>query len=103
MNVNHYVGFDVHKKSVSSCVKTGDGRIVEEGKLSATRQALRRWAQQRTEPGHGAMEATLFSGWIYDALKPHAAEWQMGHPAMMKALGASKETIDLLDARTTAQ
>ena len=33
MNVNHYIGFDVHKKSVSYCVKTGDGRIVEEGKL----------------------------------------------------------------------
>jgi transposase len=66
MNVTHYIGFDVHKKSVSYCVKTGDGRIVEEGKLRATRQALRGWAQQRTEPWHGAMEATLFSGWIYD-------------------------------------
>ena len=102
MNVNHYIGFDVHKKSVSYCVKTGDGRIVEEGKLPATRQALRRWAQQRTEPWHGAMEATLFSGWIYDALKPYAAELQMGHPAMMKAIGASKKKNDRLDARKTA-
>ena len=42
MNVTHYIGFDVHKKSVSYCVKAGDGRIVEEGKLPATRQALRR-------------------------------------------------------------
>ena len=50
MNVHHYIGFDVHKKSISYCVKTGDGRIVEEGKLPATRQALRRWAQQRAEP-----------------------------------------------------
>src|SRR6266849_1353492 len=102
MNVNHYIGFDVHKKSVSYCVKTGDGRIVEEGKLPATRQALRQWAQQRTEPWHGAMEATLFSGWIYDALKPYAAELQMGHPAMMKAIGASKKKNDRLDARKTA-
>ena len=69
MNVTHYIGFDVHKKSVSYCVKAGDGRIVEEGKLPATRQALRRWAQPRTEPWHGAMEATLFSGWIYDLLR----------------------------------
>src|SRR5216684_3141266 len=91
MNVNHYIGFDVHKKSVSYCVKTGDGRIVEEGKLPATRQALRQWAQQRTELWHGAMEATLFSGWIYDALKPYAAELQMGHPAMMKAIGGVQE------------
>jgi transposase len=102
MNVTHYIGFDVHKKSVSYCVKTADGRIVEEGKLPATRQALRGWAQQRTEPWHGAMEATLFSGWIYDALKPYAAELEMGHPAMMKAIGASKKKNDRLDARKTA-
>jgi len=99
MNVTYYIGFDVHKKSVSYCVKTGDGQIVEEGKLRATRQALRGWAQQRSEPWHGAMEATLFSGWIYDALKPYAAELQMGHPAMMKAIGASKKKNDRLDAR----
>ena len=41
MNVNHYIGFDVHKKSVSFCVKTADGKIVEEGKLRATHEMLR--------------------------------------------------------------
>ncbi len=102
MNVNHYIGFDVHKKSISYCVKTADGRIVEEGKLRATHQVLRQWAQQRSEPRHGAMEATLFSGWIYDTLKPFAAELQMGHPALMKAIGASKKKNDRLDARKIA-
>jgi transposase len=48
------------------------------------------------------MEATLFSGWIYDTLKPFAAELQMGHPAMMKAIGASKKKNDKIDARKTA-
>ena len=40
MIVNHYIGFDVHKKSISYCVKTADGMIVEEGKLRATHQVL---------------------------------------------------------------
>ena len=102
MNVNHYIGFDVHKKSVSYCVKTADGTIVEEGKLRATHDVLRQWAGGRPEPWRGAMEATLFSGWIYDALKPYAAELQMGHPAMMKAIGASKKKNDKLDARKIA-
>ena len=102
MNVNHYIGFDVHKKTVSYCVKTADGMIVEEGKLRATHQALRQWAQQRKEPWRGAMEATLFSGWIYDTLKPFAGELQMGHPALMKAIGASKKKNDKLDARKIA-
>ena len=37
MNVIHYIGFDVHKKTISYCVKTVDGRIVEEGTLQAQR------------------------------------------------------------------
>jgi transposase len=102
MNVNHYIGFDVHKKSISYCVKLADGKIVEEGKLRATHEALRQWAAKRTEPWHGAMEATLFSGWIYDTLKPFAAELQMGHPALMKAIAASKKKSDKLDARKIA-
>src|ERR1039457_5144030 len=74
MNINHYIGFDVHKKSISYCVKVADGTIIEEGKLRATHRVLREWARKRTEPWHGAREATLFSSWIYDALKPFAAE-----------------------------
>src|ERR1039458_2653842 len=91
MNANHYIGFDVHKKTVSYCVKTADGCIVEEGKLRATHQVLRQWSRERKEPWRGAMEATLFSGWIYDALKPFAEELQMGHPAMMKAIRRVEE------------
>jgi transposase len=102
MNVIHYIGFDVHKKSVSYCVKTRDGDITEEGKLRATRQVLQEWAGKRKEAWHGAMEATLFSGWIYDTLKPFAAELEMGHPAMMKAIAASKKKNDKIDARKTA-
>ncbi len=102
MTICHYIGFDVHKKSVSYCVKTGDGAIVEEGRLRATHEALRQWASQRPEPWHGAMEATLFSGWIYDVLKPLAAKLQMGHPARMKVIFASKKKNDKLDARKIA-
>ena len=48
MNIQHYIGFDVHKKSISYCVKTGDGKITEEGSLRATRQAIEQWARKRT-------------------------------------------------------
>lgn len=99
MNVKHYIGFDVHKKTVSYCVKVADGTIVEEGKLAAKRATLRAWAEKRPEPWQGAMEATLFSGWIYDTLQPFAARLEMGHPAMMKAIGAAKKKNDRLDAR----
>jgi hypothetical protein len=50
MNAIHYIGFDVHKKTISFCVKTADGQIVEEGRLQAEQTELRRWAAGRKPP-----------------------------------------------------
>jgi transposase len=102
MNATHYIGFDVHKKTISYCVKTAAGEIVEQGTLAAQRAVLRDWAEARKEPWHGAMEATLFSAWIYDTLKPYAQQLDMGHPAKMKAISAGKKKSDAIDARTIA-
>lgn len=102
MNIPHYIGFDVHKKTVNYCVKTADGQIVEEGKLAASRAKLREWAAAQPCLWQGAMEATLFSAWIYDTLKPYAQQLLMGHPAKMKAITAGKKKSDRLDARTIA-
>src|SRR5690242_11358990 len=102
MNIDHYIGFDVHKKTISYCIKTSDGTIGEEGKIAAKRSVLRDWASRQTTPWKGGMEATMFSGWIYDTLKPYAAQLQMGHPAMMKAICAAKKKNDRIDARKIA-
>jgi len=102
MDTLHYIGFDVHKKSISYCVKLADGQIVEEGRLTAERRHLRRWASQRTDVWAGAMEATLFSGWIYDTLKPFARQLDMAHPAMMRVITAGKKKTDRIDARKIA-
>ena len=102
MTIEHYIGLDVHKKSISFCIKRADGSIREEGRIRATRQELRAWAEKRTGGWHGAMEATLFSGWIYDELKPYAVRLDMGNPSMMKAISAAKKKNDRLDARKIA-
>jgi transposase len=102
MNVVHYIGFDVHKKSISYCVKTVAGEIVKEGKLAADRATLQEWAEKQPQAWRGAMEATLFSAWIYDTLKPYAVQLEMGHPARMKAITCGKKKSDRIDARTIA-
>ncbi|MFZ0705983.1 MAG: hypothetical protein WAM71_10305, partial [Candidatus Korobacteraceae bacterium] len=91
MNSLHYIGFDVHKKAISFCVKTAAGEIVEEGSVLAQREVLRQWAAARPQPWRGAMEATLFSAWIYDTLKPYGEQLEMAHPAKMKAISAGKK------------
>lgn len=102
MSIVTYAGLDVHKKSISFCLKRADGEIVREGEIPARRRELLAWAQQLPQPWFGALEATLFSSWIYHLLKPLATELKMGNPARMRAISAGKKKNDRLDARTIA-
>ncbi len=40
MQSMYYIGLDVHKKSISYCVKDGSGRIHAEGAIPANRSDL---------------------------------------------------------------
>jgi transposase len=44
------------------------------------------------------MEATIFTGWIYDHLKPHAVDVRVAHPLMLRAIAAAKKKNDSIDA-----
>jgi len=98
----HYVGFDIHKKMIAYCVKTKGGKTRDEGTIRATRRGLSDWLAKRRQPWIGAMEATLFTGWVYDYLKPHARGIKVAHPAMLKAIAASKKKNDRVDAQKIA-
>ncbi len=102
MNDLHYIGFDVHKKTIQFCTKLADGQIVAEGRIPATHAGLAQWVGRQTRPWKAALEATMFSAWIYDALKPHAVELKVAHSAMLKAIATSKHASDTLDARHIA-
>lgn len=99
---SYYVGLDVHRKSISFCVKRADGAIVREGKLGARREVLGEWAQTFDAPWCCGLEATICSHWIYHELKPYAGQVQMANPAKLKAISAAKRKNDALDARTLA-
>jgi transposase len=60
----HYVGLDVHRKSISYCVKRADGTVLREGAVVARREDLNTWAAALPQPWTGALEATIFSDWI---------------------------------------
>lgn len=98
----HYVGLDVHKKTIAYCVKTVSGMTVRQGVVSAERKALLQWLAELPGPWMGALEATLFTGWIYDFLKPHAVELKVAHPEMLKAITAAKKKNDRADAEKLA-
>ncbi|HXP40164.1 MAG TPA: transposase [Candidatus Acidoferrales bacterium] len=95
----YYIGLDVHKRTISYCVKDASGAIQGEGSLPATRAELDRWMNSLPQPWTAGMEATVFTRWIYDHLKPHAAALKVAHPLMLRAIAASKKKNDRIDAK----
>ncbi len=102
MQSMYYIGLDVHKKTISYCVKDGSGQIHAQGAIPATRFDLDHWMKTLPQPWTAAMEATLFTGWIYDHLLPHAAALKVAHPLMLRAIAAAKKKNDRVDANKIA-
>src|SRR6202047_3679504 len=98
MDIMYYIGLDVHKKTISFCVKDASGQVHQEGKIGATRRELDRWIETLPQPRIIAMEATIFTGWIYDHLLPHAAAVKVAHRLMLRAIAAAKKKNDRIDA-----
>lgn len=98
MGTYYYIGLDIHKKTISYCIKAIDGSLLGEGKTEADRKSLGEWVQGLPGPWVGAMEATIFTGWVYDFLKPYAIDLKVAHPEMLKAITAAKKKNDRSDA-----
>ena len=98
MGPMYYIGLDVHKQKISYCVKDSSGCIHSEGWIPATRHDLDCWMKNLPQPWSAAMEATMFSGWIYDHLKPYATALKVAHPLMLRAIAAAKKKNDRIDA-----
>jgi transposase len=96
----HFIGLDIHKRTIAFCEKTLTGQPVAQGTVAARVAELVTFAQSRRSPWIGGMEATLFSGWVYDVLAPYAVELYVGHPLRLKAL--SKNKNDRIDAEMLA-
>ncbi len=98
METMYYIGLDVHKRTISYCVKNGSGTIHAEGTIPATRFDLDHWMKTLPQPWTAALEATVFTGWIYDHLQPHASALKVAHPLMLRAIAAAKKKNDRIDA-----
>jgi transposase len=94
----YYIGLDVHKRTISYCVKDATGHVHQEGKIGSTRRELDAWIKTLPQPRTIAMEATIFTGWIYDHLLPQAEKVKVAHPLMLRAIAAAKKKNDKIDA-----
>jgi len=98
MNDLYYIGLDIHKTMIVWCLKDKTGFFVRRGEVKAERRALAKWMADLPGPWVAAMEATLFTDWIYDFLLPHARAVKVAPPEMLKAITAAKKKNDRADA-----
>src|SRR5438105_11891154 len=56
----YYIGLDVHKKTISYCVKDAGGQVHQEGEIGATRWELDGWMKTLPQPWTVAMEGNDF-------------------------------------------
>jgi hypothetical protein len=94
MDSMHYIGLDIHKKTISFCVKRMDGTICQEGVVPARRSDLDLSMETLPQPWMAAKEATIFTSWVYDHLGSRSHTVKVAHPAMLKAIAASNRKND---------
>jgi transposase len=97
-----YVGLDIHKRTISYCVRQPDGTILLEGCVPALREKLDELATEVPVPCIIGMEATLFTAWVYDHFTSKGIPVKVAHPSMLKAIFAGKRKNDEIDAQKLA-
>ncbi|MGC1451732.1 MAG: hypothetical protein WA830_17005 [Candidatus Sulfotelmatobacter sp.] len=56
----YYIGLDIHKRTISYCVRDSSGAMHAEGTIPATRFDLDRWINALSLPWSAAMAAIMF-------------------------------------------
>src|ERR1700747_2667339 len=82
MESMYYIGLDVHKKTISYCVKDTRGQVLQEGRIGATRGALER--QKCHRRSHGCTGLTFQQFWRASTFTPVALGVRHGHYAQSK-------------------
>ena len=98
-----YVGFDIHKKTIAICAMDSRGNIVHRTTIRSRREDLKAWLSHDAPPRwKGGMEATLFTGWVYDTIKEYNDDIVVGNPQMLTYIANTKRKNDRIDARKIA-
>jgi hypothetical protein len=80
----YFIGLDVHKKTISYCVKDAAGGVHQEGKIGSTRGGLHGWIRSMPQPRTIAMEATIFT---------ESGESQLKHNRHKRPIASHSERV----------
>ena len=99
-----YVGLDVHKHVVVTCILDIRGHVLHRHRFPCTRAGLDRFARHYLRPtDQGALEATTNTWAVVNLLKPCVAAVVVSNPLRTKAIAEAKIKTDKVDALVLAQ
>jgi transposase len=97
-----YIGLDVHKESISICVRNSVGKVVVESVIETKASTILQFIDGLRGDLRVTFEEGTWAAWLYDLLKPHVTEVVVCNPRK-NALLKDGSKSDRIDAHKLAE
>jgi transposase len=99
----HFIGVDLHKKSITVCVMNEERTILARKTLYCCQPELILEFFQQWRPFKVVIEATAGYFWFVELIEPLAERVVLANPAKLRVIAESTKKTDRLDAQTLAE
>lgn len=97
--MERYIGGDVHAASVTFSVRNASAKIIRRDVVETNGAALVGYITQQPGNCHLCIEESEWSGWLYEILSPHLAEFVVYRPKWKPGSKSDKHDADDLSER----
>src|SRR6516165_2238080 len=97
-----YIGLDVHKESISICVRNSVGKVVMESVIETKASTILQFIDGLRGDLRVTFEEGTWAAWLHDLLKPHVTEVVVCD-TRKTGLGKNRNRNDREDARGLAR
>jgi hypothetical protein len=80
MNVEKYIGMDVHQETISIALMTGEGKLVMESIIENKASTILQFVQGLHGDLHVTSEEGTWAAWLSDLMKPRVTEFVVWDP-----------------------
>jgi transposase len=102
MNLEKYIGLDVHQATTSVAVRDANGKLLMDCLLETKSEVLLQFFAGLRGTLHVTLEEGTWATWLYDLLQPHVAEIVVCNPRKNWLLQSGNKN-DRIDARKLAE
>jgi transposase len=99
----NYVGIDLHKNTIVTCVMDQDRKITGRRTLNCCEPRHILAYFQSLGPFQAVVEATASYEWLFELIEPLADKLVLAHPGKLRVIAESVKKTDRLDAQVLAE